>query len=184
MYTDTTWCDTSDTQVYSCHMFLATASLPRCRPGSCTTGEHTSPTNTTPSVLFHQIVTVSINITMIIIPRASVRLVRNHIRPAAIAAPRGFSGTARRQTYEDDASGQELPPSKSNLSETLRRNWFVSCLSLGETVETEALTWYSRVPIGGTILFLGVAYAYFSSPSPNKATEKGKLSESEAKTSK
>lgn len=76
---------------------------------------------------------------MIIIPRASVRLVRNHIRPAAIAAPRGFSGTARRQTYEDDASGQELPPSKSNLSETLRRNWFVSCLSLGETAQTKRL---------------------------------------------
>ncbi|KHN97459.1 DEAD-2 domain-containing protein [Metarhizium album ARSEF 1941] len=107
----------------------------------------------------------SIKITMITVPRASVRLVRNHVRPAAtaIAAPRGFSGTARRQTYEDDASGQELPPSKSNLAETLRKNW---------------------VPIGGAALFAGLAYAYFSSPGPNKASEKDRLSRSEAKQSK
>ncbi|OAA36416.1 hypothetical protein NOR_07495 [Metarhizium rileyi] len=80
-----------------------------------------------------------------------------------MAAPRGFSGTARRHTYEDDASGQELPPSKSGVAEALRRNW---------------------VPIGGTVLLAAVAYAYFTSPNPKKTTDKRRLSDSQTKSSK
>ncbi|OAQ72140.1 hypothetical protein VFPPC_00188 [Pochonia chlamydosporia 170] len=106
-----------------------------------------------------------------VISRISVRPLHHHARlavsttkfPAAVAGPRSFSGTRRQQTYEDDMSGQEVPRSKSPAVEALRKNW---------------------VPIGGTALIVGAAYAYFAFPKANKDKIKEEMFNAETKSTK